>query len=123
MQQDIGRGEAICRRTDHWLPAGSGDRPGGGRAMPRAGLSETSYLPQEHKFVGTNVSDAKHLNGLEKENARLKRLLAEAMLENEVTKDALRKSGVCTSHTRTGVPHGQSRLERTPLVTRHWYER
>lgn len=89
----------------------------------RPGLSETSYLPQEHKFVGTNVSDAKHLNGLKKENARLKRLLAEAMLENEVSNEALRKSGDCTSHTRTGVPHGQSRLERAPLVSRHWYER
>jgi len=33
-----------------------------------------------------NVSDAKHLNELETERARLKRLLAEAMLENEVTK-------------------------------------
>ena len=37
------------------------------------------------------VSDAKRLKELETENARLKRLLAEAMLENEVTKEALRK--------------------------------
>jgi hypothetical protein len=38
-----------------------------------------------------NVSDAKRLKELETKNARLKRLLAEAMLENEVTKEALRK--------------------------------
>jgi putative transposase len=38
-----------------------------------------------------DVSDAKRLRGLEAENARLKKLLAEAMLENEVTKEALRK--------------------------------
>ena len=38
-----------------------------------------------------NVSDAKRLKELETENARLKRLLAESMLENEVTKEALRK--------------------------------
>ena len=38
-----------------------------------------------------NVSDAKRLKELETENARLKRRLAEAMLENEVTKEALRK--------------------------------
>jgi putative transposase len=38
-----------------------------------------------------DVSDAKKLKGLEVENARLKRLLAEAMLENEVTREALRK--------------------------------
>jgi hypothetical protein len=37
------------------------------------------------------VSDAKRLKELETENARLKRLLAESMLENEVTKEALRK--------------------------------
>ena len=37
------------------------------------------------------VSDAKRLKELETENARLKRLLAEAMLENTVTKEALRK--------------------------------
>jgi putative transposase len=38
------------------------------------------------------VSDAKKLKALEIENGRLKRLLAEAMLENEVTKEALRKN-------------------------------
>ena len=38
-----------------------------------------------------SVSDAKRLKKLERENARLKRLLAESMLENEVAKEALRK--------------------------------
>ena len=37
------------------------------------------------------VSDAKRLKELETENARLKRLLVEAMLETKVTKEALRK--------------------------------
>ena len=37
------------------------------------------------------VFDAKRLKELETENARLKQLLAEAMLENKVTKEALRK--------------------------------
>ena len=37
------------------------------------------------------VSDAKRLKALELENARLKKLLAEAVLENEVTREALRK--------------------------------
>ena len=37
------------------------------------------------------VSDAKRLKELETENARLKRLLAEVMLETKVTKEALRK--------------------------------
>jgi putative transposase len=38
-----------------------------------------------------DVSDARRLKALEEENARLKKLLAETMLENEVTKEALRK--------------------------------
>ena len=38
-----------------------------------------------------DVSDAKRLKVLESENARLKKLLAESMLENEVTREALRK--------------------------------
>ena len=38
-----------------------------------------------------DVPDAKRLKGLEAENTRLKKLLAETMLENEVVKEALRK--------------------------------
>ena len=57
----------------------------------RHGFSEASYYLWRSKFGGMNVSDAKRLKELETENARLKRLLAEVMLENEVTKEALRK--------------------------------
>ena len=57
----------------------------------RHGFSEASYYLWRNKFGGMDVSDAKRLRGLEAENARLKKLLAEAMLENEVTKEALRK--------------------------------
>lgn len=38
-----------------------------------------------------DVSDVKRLKALEAENARLKKLLAESMLENEVAREALRK--------------------------------
>ncbi len=57
----------------------------------RHGFSEASYYLWRSKFGGMNVSDAKRLKELEAENIRLKRLLAESMLENEVTKEALRK--------------------------------
>ena len=57
----------------------------------RHGFSEVSYYLWRSKFGSMNVSDAKRLKELETENARLKWLLAKAMLENEVTKDALRK--------------------------------
>ena len=55
------------------------------------GFSEASYYLWRSKFGGMEVSDAKRLKALEAENARLKKLLAEAMLENEVTREALRK--------------------------------
>jgi len=59
--------------------------------LRRHGFSEVSYYLWRNKFGGMNVSNARRLKELELENARLKRLLAESMLENEVTKEALRK--------------------------------
>ena len=57
----------------------------------RHGFSEASYYLWRSKFGGMDVSDAKRLKALEVENSRLKKLLAESMLENEVTREALRK--------------------------------
>ena len=55
------------------------------------GFSEASYYLWRSKFGGLEVSDAKRLKALEQENARLKRLLAEALLEQAVTREVLRK--------------------------------
>ena len=55
------------------------------------GFSEASFYLWRSKYGGMDVSDARRLKTLEAENAKLKKLLAEAMLENEVTKEALRK--------------------------------
>ena len=57
----------------------------------RHGFSEARYYLWRNKLGGVRVSDAKRLKELETENGRLKRLLADALLENEVTKEALRK--------------------------------
>jgi putative transposase len=57
----------------------------------RHGFSEASYYLWRRKFGGMSVPDAKRLRELEAENARLKKLLAESILENEVTREALRK--------------------------------
>src|SRR5271170_5764107 len=54
------------------------------------GFSDASYYLWRSKFGGMDVSDAKRLKALEAENARLKKLLAESMLENEVSREALR---------------------------------
>jgi putative transposase len=57
----------------------------------RHGFSEASDYLWRSKFGGMNVSDAKRLKELSTENGRLKKLLAESLLENEVTREALRK--------------------------------
>jgi putative transposase len=55
------------------------------------GFSEASFYLWRSKFGGMTASDAKRLRELETENTRLKKLLAESLLENEVTREALRK--------------------------------
>ncbi len=55
------------------------------------GFSEASYYLWKSEFGGMSVSDTKRLKELETENARLKKLLAESVLENEVARKALRK--------------------------------
>ena len=62
-----------------------------GELCRRHGFSEASFYLWRNKFGGMSVSDAKQLKELEGENTRLKRLLANAMLENEVIKEALQK--------------------------------
>lgn len=57
----------------------------------RHGISEASYYLWRSKFGEMSVPDAKRLKDLEAENARLKKLLAEHVFENELIKDALRK--------------------------------
>ena len=57
----------------------------------RHGFSEASYYLWRSKYGGMDVSDAKRLKTLESENVRLKKLLAESMLEHEVSREALRK--------------------------------
>ena len=51
------------------------------------GLSEPTFYAWKSKFGGMSVPDARRLKQLEEENARLKKLLAEAMLDNAVLKD------------------------------------
>ena len=57
----------------------------------RHGFSEASFYLWRSKFGRMGVSDAKRLKELEAENARLKKLLAEQIFENDVIKDVLRK--------------------------------
>jgi len=51
------------------------------------GISEPTFYAWKAKFGGMSISDAKRLKQLEAENAKLKKLLAEAMLDVAVLKD------------------------------------
>jgi len=57
----------------------------------RHGISSATFFKWKGKYGGLDVSEARRLKLLTDENAKLKRLLAESMLENEVTREALRK--------------------------------
>jgi putative transposase len=51
------------------------------------GISSATFYKWKAKFGGMDVSDAKRLKALEDENAKLKKLLAETMLDNAILKD------------------------------------
>jgi putative transposase len=55
------------------------------------GMSDATFYKWKSKYGGLEVSEAKRLRSLEDENAKLKRLLADAMLDNAALKDLLGK--------------------------------
>jgi putative transposase len=55
------------------------------------GISEATFYNWKSKFGGMDVSEARRLKALETENSKLKRLLADAMLDNAALKDLLSK--------------------------------
>ena len=57
----------------------------------RHGVSTPTFYKWKAKFAGMGVSEAKRLKALEDENSKLKRLLADAMLDNTALKDLLGK--------------------------------
>ena len=57
----------------------------------RHGVSEATIYNWKSKYGGLEVSEARRLRALEDENAKLKKLLAEAMLDNVVLKDLASK--------------------------------
>ena len=54
------------------------------------GFSEPSYYAWKAKFGGMSVSDAQRLKGLEAENTKLKKLLANSMLEIDAMREVLK---------------------------------
>lgn len=57
------------------------------------GIAENTFYRWRKVYGGMSVNEVQRLKELEKENARLKRLLAERMLENDLLKELLAKKG------------------------------
>ena len=57
----------------------------------RLGVSQGTFYNWRSKFGGMEINDAKRLRELESENNKLKKLLAEKLLENEALKDVVSK--------------------------------
>ena len=56
------------------------------------GVSDATFYKWRSKFGGMEVSDARKLKGLEDENRKLKKLLAESMMDNATLKEMLTKN-------------------------------
>ena len=93
------------------------------------GISDATFYKWRSRFGGMEVSDAKKLRALEAENAKLKKLLAESMIDVSTLREMLGKNSeaqfeeVCrelgyerkTIQPEEGLPPGWNRSARVPL--------
>ena len=63
-----------------------------GDVCRKHGVSDATFYKWRSKFGGMEVSDARKLKGLEDENRKLKKLLAESMVDNATLKEMLTKN-------------------------------
>lgn len=75
----------------NWTPSkGDGDDPQGGEAN-KSRFSDATFYNWRSRYGGMEVSDARRLKTLKDENRKLKKLLAESMLDVATLREALRK--------------------------------
>lgn len=67
------------------------------------GMAGATFYAWKRKYGGMEVSEAKRLRALEDENARLKKLVAELALDNQMLKAVSEKSGEACGETRGGA--------------------
>ena len=60
-----------------------------GEVCKKLGISEQSYYKWRRDYGGMRTDQAKRLKELERENARLKKLIADQALDNAILKEAL----------------------------------
>src|SRR5712672_2968826 len=85
----------------------------------RHGISDATFYKWKAKYGGLEVSEARRLKSLEDENRRLKRLLAESMLDNAALKDLLgseKTSEACGAASSSDSGNGASRAESAARV-------
>ena len=81
------------------------------------GVSSATFYKYKAKYGGLEVSDARRLRALEEENGKLKKLLAEAMLDNAILKDVAAKNGSARCEAGGDGPcRGGPRSEPAPGV-------
>jgi hypothetical protein len=84
--------EQIHGRTDYRDPGGTGAWHVDSGCLPASWRQLGHLLQMEGEVRRHGVSDARRLKTLETENTRLKKLLADSMLDNSILKDLLGKS-------------------------------
>lgn len=82
------------RFTEEQIIAILREQEGGAKTVDvcrKHGISDATFYKWKAKFGGMDVSDARRLKVLEAENTKLKKLLAEAMLDNAMLKEIAAK--------------------------------
>ncbi len=93
-----------------------------GEAVRQIGVSEQTYSHWRKKYGGMNISEARKYRELEKENARLKKLVADLSLDNAILKDVAEGNFMRiyapTGQTAVGDATGAGKVpgEPTPRV-------
>jgi putative transposase len=83
--------QSVYGRADHRDFARAGGRCEDGDVCRKHGISGATFYKWKAKFGGMDVSEARRLKSLEDENSKLKKLLAEAMLDNAMLKEIASK--------------------------------
>ena len=72
------------------------------------GVSEATLYNWKAKYGGMDVSDARRLKALEEENGKLKKLLADAMLDASALRELLAKNGRARRHASSSRPSARA---------------
>jgi putative transposase len=88
-----------------------------GELARKHGVSEGTICAWKAKFGGMSVSNAPRLRSLEEENGRLKRLLADAMLDKAALNELLTKNGRARRDARRRCPSSDGVRDQRAAVT------